>query len=304
MDPITCERCYMVSGGGVPSAKPWLIRDSQVEQEGNMVFLKLERKDTALGRLITGHSRSNPLRDYNFFDILKRERNVKQVRTKGTLQTADGDVKKLALMRAWKRQRLVANDSPSVAVDLPRVAHAGEAIGPITMHVKRVEGKQSKNVSVELTAENLTYIRIACLVGGKKAGRVRRWKTKPGTLPDCRDAADEPDDASASDESSEEDSAGSVLLQQEPVEGSPAALLQQAEEEDEPTGTQHAEENSPVRLPSGTQPVQGRSPEHVLQHGDLLHAGDMTPSAKRPRAPAATPPAIQNPLLRFGFKSM
>ena len=66
MDPITCERCYMVSGGGVPSAKPWLIRDSQLEQEGNMVFLKLERKDTALGRLITGHSRSNPLRDYNF----------------------------------------------------------------------------------------------------------------------------------------------------------------------------------------------------------------------------------------------
>ena len=45
-------------GGGAPSAKPWLIRDSQLEQEGNMVFLKLERKDTALGRLITGHSRS------------------------------------------------------------------------------------------------------------------------------------------------------------------------------------------------------------------------------------------------------
>ena len=70
MEPVTCERCFMVSGGGVPSAKPWLIRASLVEQEGNMDFLKLERKDTGLGRFITGHSRSNPLRDYKFFDAL------------------------------------------------------------------------------------------------------------------------------------------------------------------------------------------------------------------------------------------
>ena len=85
MEPVTCERCFMVSGGGVPSAKPWLIRASLVEQEGNMDFLKLERKDTGLGRLITGHSRSNPLRGYKIFDTLKHETQPQASSDQGSL---------------------------------------------------------------------------------------------------------------------------------------------------------------------------------------------------------------------------
>ena len=179
MQPII-KRCIQIHGGKLKSSVPWTVND--IHTVDGVDFVHLSKKDNGLNRFVTG-KQGGALRDSNFLDILKKHRNIAMLTCKQEINAfgvvAAPTPYRSRQMRASNRE----GEQPEVLeLDLPEVVCEGETAAAITMKVKAPSSDiKADGICVELTVQNLNYIRVAMKASiGMKTG-ARHTPTRPSS---------------------------------------------------------------------------------------------------------------------------
>lgn len=186
MKPISIETQAIITGGPLGS-KPWVIRTTNIEGTD---FFEVDRKQNGLARFLgraSSLSQMNPLKNFKFFEQLRRRRNV-TIRARQMSSNAGlGDV----TLTEWgrrkeKKRKLIAGEDAqdseptAIEINLPEVSFAGITVDALTVRVKEVSNLNER-VTIELSETNLEYIRIAALAAGEETDEkcVARSKKVP-----------------------------------------------------------------------------------------------------------------------------
>jgi hypothetical protein len=176
----TIKRCIQIHGGALKPNVPWTLGDT--ETVDGMDFVHIRKSDNGFNRFVTG-KKCGALRDAPFLDILKKQRNTAMV----TFHEEVNAFGVVNLPPPWRaRQMNFASrdkEKPKILeLDLPEVVGEEETAAAITMKVKAPSsGIKADGVCVEVTVQNLHYIRIAMKASiGLKSG-VRHCPTHPSS---------------------------------------------------------------------------------------------------------------------------
>ena len=160
---VTVMRMYVVEGGDVKRS-PWLVKNYEIID--GVCFIPLHKMDTGFCRFVTGSAKD--MRDCSWLEDLK----LKRVRASMDALAPDTgpSLFKPVQPSKWERRKQLQkvkealNDDIAsvVTIDLPAISFGGEEAPALTLKVKRCLDCKIA-VSVELTADVLTYIRIAML---------------------------------------------------------------------------------------------------------------------------------------------
>ena len=179
MQPVI-KRCIQIHGGGLKKGSPWSTADFHTVD--GVEFISLQKRDSGLNRFVTGSS-STSLRDTAFLDELRKKRNIEMIMQNdepSLFGTKPAHGPKLGQYKMRQMQAANRNNEKPGIIELqmPAVEFDGEVAAAISLKVKApASDRKGDGVCIELTTENLHYIRIALRVS---QGTKNYSRTKPG----------------------------------------------------------------------------------------------------------------------------
>ena len=173
MAAVSVTRTITVNGGDLKK-RPWYI-DDELDTINGGDFIRLDKNNVSFCRFVCGNQKG--LRDMDYLDELKalRYKAVGRAMHQGACCSLFGPVQGNAPGRNKRRRTEREDPEPkTIEVELPEFAYDGVEVNKITMVMKWETAKASA-LTIEVTAENLNYIRHALLAGS----RVDKRRARP-----------------------------------------------------------------------------------------------------------------------------
>ena len=171
MADVVIQRAITVSGGACKRS-PWRVEAT--ETIDNKTFVVLCKNDQGFNRFVTGSPKG--LKEAAWLDHLRSLRSAAmRAEEEEAAKTGLFDDPSTPTPKKKRRRSRMPTAPLTVDIKLPAVEHDGVEVDELVMKVK-AESDSRLNISLELTAENLKYVRVAMLQHDSKGVSYSRSK--------------------------------------------------------------------------------------------------------------------------------